>query len=59
MILVDVKQHPPRYVRVIKILARTGARGGVQQVRVEFMDDKDRTIVRNVLVDSLKTLWGY
>ena len=48
--VVDVKQGLPRYARVIKMLARTGSRGGVQQVRVEFMEDKDRTMVRNVWV---------
>jgi len=45
-----VKQYPGRYVKVVKILRRTGSRGRVQQVRVEFLDDSDRSMVRNVIV---------
>ena len=39
----------PRYALVQDIIGRTGSRGGITQVKVNFLDDKNRFLVRNVV----------
>lgn len=39
----------PRYVMVKNIIGRTGSRGGITQVSVQFLDQPERTLIRNVM----------
>ena len=46
--LLSQQDQPVKLAKVTKVLGRTGQTGQVSQVRVEFLDDPSRSIVRNV-----------
>ncbi len=39
----------PKTAMVKEIIGRTGSRGAITQVKVQFMDDPNRYLIRNVM----------
>lgn len=42
------KDNIEKIAKVSKIIGKTGSRGGITQVKVELMENKLRTLIRNV-----------
>jgi ribosomal protein S28E/S33 len=42
-------ESKPTLVMLKDVIGRTGSRGGITQVRVQFMGGSDRTLIRNVV----------
>ena len=46
--MAEAEEGQVKQAIVKEIIGRTGSRGGVTQVKVAFVDDPNRTLIRNV-----------